>query len=136
MISPTGRGIRNDQEGMGHYGAARGGGRGHLGFDFKAHPFQDVVAPFDMIIDRVALPRAGSDLSGISWRTESMTGQMFYFLPNPDLIGCPVRRGQVIGQAQDLKQYYGPKIISHIHFEIESIDPAIIMKLTDITRGL
>lgn len=132
MISPTGFGIRNDKMGMGHYGSSRGG-RKHLGVDFLADPFQEVIAPFSLYIERIATPNAKySDLSGISWKTKFMTGQMFYFSPDRSLIGCEVREGMIIGMAQDLKPFYGPEIKSHIHFEIESFDPMILIKMREI----
>jgi len=119
MINPTGRPIRSDQEGDGHYGASRGLRR-HNGIDYECKEGQDVLAPFNMIILRVAKPKAGSSLSGIEWQKGKSTGKMFYFLPDPNLTGNSVQEGDVIGVAQSVSKSYGlPKMKDHIHFQVD-----------------
>ena len=134
MISPTGQGIRNDPMGLGDYGTPRTKGRLHMGVDFLCTPHLDVVAPFDMFIVRVARPKADSAMSGISWRTKHMSGQMFYFLPLRSLIGKRVKQGDVIGVAQDVSKEYNGEMKPHIHFEIESFDPMVLMGLMEVVR--
>ena len=118
MLSPTGLGIRSDPEGDGNYGARRGLRR-HNGIDFLCIEYQDIIAPFDMIIVREALPRLNATVSGIEWQRGKSKGKMFYFLPNPDLIGKPVKKHSVIGIAQSASKYYKlPNMDDHIHFGI------------------
>lgn len=119
MISPTGKGVRIDSEGSGEYGAPRGNRR-HNGIDYLCDSGQDIVAPFDMFIVRVALPRTGSKLSGIQWRTQRSEGKMFYFLPDVQLINTWVGQNQVIGKAQSVSSVYGlPDMKDHIHFQVD-----------------
>lgn len=131
MISPTGLGIRNDSMGDGHYGAYRKG-RIHLGCDFMSIPGDPVRAPFKMLIERIALPKADSYLSGVAWRSDDMTGKMFYFKPDETFIGLNVNQGTVIGTAQQLD--YGPDMDNHIHFQIDSVNPEILMHVAALLR--
>ncbi len=131
MISPTGMGIRVDLEGDGHYGAKRRN-RIHKGVDYLCHPFQDIVAPFDMVIDRMAIPNAVQRFSGIAWHTPTMEGKMFYFAPLGSLIGHPVKQGEFIGNAQNVQDHYGENMKPHIHFRVDSFDPDVLRKLTEL----
>lgn len=132
MISPTGLGIRTDSEGYGHYGSRRGR-RIHKGTDYLAEPNQDIVAPFDMLIKRYANPTTEFPLtSGIAWTTPHMMGKMFYFVPDPHLIGAVVTKGQYIGLAIDLEKYYSADMSSHIHFQIDSFDPEFLRRLSEV----
>ena len=132
MISPTGLGIRNDSEGSGAYGSKRGR-RIHKGTDYLAEPNQDIVAPFNMFIKRYAAPTSAFPLtSGIAWSTPYMIGKMFYFVPDPHLITAVVTKGQYIGTAIDLKKYYSKEMSSHIHFQIDSIDPEFLRSLSEV----
>ena len=119
MISPTGKGIRNDSEGSGEYGAPRGI-RLHNGIDYECTGGQDIIAPFDMLITRISNPKANSTLSGIAWQHGQSTGKMFYFKPNSSLINTFVKESDVIGIAQSVSKDYGlPNMIDHIHFQID-----------------
>jgi len=118
MISPTGLGIRVDSEGDGNYGASRGT-RLHNGLDYVCSKYQDIIAPFNMIITRGAYPKAYKVMQGIAWQKGKSKGRMFYFIPDPELIGKSVHAGDVIGVAQDVSEYYGlPNMANHIHFQI------------------
>lgn len=130
MISPTGRGIRYDEEGAGNYGARRDGGkRRHLGIDFLSTEGQTIVVPFYMKIVRRANPSADKPkLSGIAFETEWCTGKMFYFDPDKRFLGSWVKEGLVIGTQQSLKEYYGPKMLDHVHLQFDSIDPNLFLK--------
>ncbi len=131
MISPTDLGIRNDSEGLGHYGATRTGGHHHKGTDYLAVAGQTIRAPFDMILSRYSKPSNKFPLeSGIKWVTPVGSGRMWYFVPIPKLIGTFVPKDLVIGVAIDLKTYYGPKIDCHVHFQINSVDPEIFRSIT------
>lgn len=119
MRSPTGKGIRSDAAGDGNYGARRGD-RVHNGVDYLCDEGQDIVAPFNMRILRVANPNATTPLSGIKWAYGRSEGKMFYFKPDPTLINKNVSEGQVIGKAQSCSFHYGdPKMQDHIHFQID-----------------
>jgi len=119
MISPTGKGIRNDSEGSGEYGSRRGERR-HNGVDYICVEGQDIVAPFDMYISRISNPKRDSLMSGIKWETEKSYGKLFYFLPDKNLIGKDVKEGDVIGTAQDVSRHYGLKdMIPHLHFQVD-----------------
>lgn len=119
MISPTGLGIRNDEEGSGEYGASRGA-RLHNGVDYLCKEGQDIIAPFDLTIVRISNPKINSELSGIVWQSNRSYGKIFYFEPNPDLISYAVEQGQVIGKAQSVSADYGLLgMKDHIHFQID-----------------
>ena len=142
MISPTGQGIRNDSAGSGHWGATRKRTIDgvvkkykHKGVDFKSTFDQDIVAPFDMFIKRVSTPNV-SYLSGIAFETESSSGRMWYFAPFRKVLKTNVKQGDVIGTAQSLKEYYGPKTTDHIHFQFNEIDPMILIKFAQILKGM
>ena len=127
MISPTGKGIRNDSEGHGAYGASRGG-RVHRGTDYICEPGQIVVAPISGTVMRVAKPYSNEAYSGLFIQGEKMAVKLFYFTPNV-LIGEGVEMGEPIGTAQDISKLHGPAMVPHIHLEIDSIDPEIFMSL-------
>lgn len=119
MISPTGQGIRIDSEGSGILGAPRGLKK-HKGVDYECVAGQDVCAPFDMTILRVARPYAKGGMSGIAWRSGKSTGKMFYLEPNLSLVGQRVGAGEVIGRAQSISEFYNlPMMKDHIHFEVD-----------------
>ncbi len=118
MISPTGKGIRSDRQGDGHYGASRGH-RLHNGIDYECIKGQKIIAPFDMRIVRIAKPYFNSDLSGIVWQHGASSGKMFYFLPKEELIGSSVKQGENIGKAQAVNERYDDGMINHIHFQID-----------------
>jgi len=130
MISPTNHKMRNDMAGLGHYRAKRGK-KLHMGVDFLCEPFQKVYAPFDMVIERKAAPKINTDMQGIAFWNEHLSGKMFYFLPHAELIGNPVKEGQEIGIAQDVSTEYNHKMKPHIHLQIDSIDPMFILNLSE-----
>ena len=119
MISPTGKGIRSDSEGDGHYGSSRGS-RIHRGVDFLADSGQEIVAPFDMTIKRIAYPYRDMTMIGIEWIRGKSSGKMFYFDPIIGLIGSEVKQDQVIGFAQGVSEYHNlPNMKNHIHFQVD-----------------
>lgn len=118
MISSTGKGIRSDSEGDGNYGSSRGNRR-HNGIDELCDEGQDVVAKFDMKIDRISYPNTDMKMEGIAWSSGKSHGRMFYFKPYRSLIGTRVKVGQIIGIAQSVSKYYElPNMDDHIHFQI------------------
>jgi len=129
MISPTGKGIRSDPKGDGHYGTSRGS-RKHKGVDYLCDPEQDIYAPISGIITRIAYPYKDKSYSGVVIEGKHLTVKMFYFEPFPDFIKMEVFQGQVIGFSQDISQRYGGSPMKpHIHLEIVNIDPSIFTEL-------
>lgn len=126
MISSTGKGIRNDGAGQGHYGAGRGR-KVHQGMDDICEPGQDVVAPISGKIVRKAYPYSDKSYGGLMIQGPRMAVKLFYFKPASGIVGKQVRQGDVIGTAMDITLRYpdDEDMTPHIHREICSIDPGI-----------
>lgn len=126
MISPTGKGPRKtDSHGSGSYGSKRGD-RLHEGTDYICDPGQSIYSPIDGVIRREAKPYAGKEYSGVLIRNDWCAIKMFYFKPDYNLIGKQVKKGQIIGMAQDISEKYSG-MIPHIHLEICHINPEIFI---------
>jgi len=122
LINPTGKGIRSDSAGDGHWQARRGS-RLHKGIDLLCTPGQDIVAPIKGFIIRVAFPYADD----ISWKGIVIAGdwcriKMYYLEPFVG-IGKEVYCGESIGKAQNISLRYGGDMRPHIHLEFEEIIP-------------
>ena len=136
MISPTGREVRkSDRWGFGTYGASRSKTvKGklvkyvHAGADYICTPGQGVVSPINGKVIRIAKPYANETFSGLVIRGARITVKMFYFNPLHNIVGKTVKRGDLIGHAQDVGQVY-PGITPHVHLQIDSIDPEILMDI-------
>lgn len=136
MISPTGRGVRtSDKWGFGTYGAPRSrtvNGKvvryPHKGVDYICTPGQGVVSPINGKVIRVARPNAKQIFSGLVIRGTRISIKMFYFNPLHNIVGKTVKRGDLIGHAQDVGEVY-PGITPHVHLQIDSIDPQILMDI-------
>lgn len=145
MFNPTGRQIRTDSRGSGHYGSSRGAGKMHKGTDFICEPGQEVRAPISGHIVRIAKPygrnsqgsleHALPEYSGVLIQNETMAVKMFYFEPLAVLIGKRVKAGNIIGTAQDISEKYGPGMKPHIHVQVDSIDPVALLKINEIIGG-
>lgn len=113
----------NDDFGSGHFGASRGN-RPHLGIDYVTTEGEPIYAPFDMEVTRVSLPYFDtSDYKGIAFSTQiagvNYDGRWWYFVPNSDIIGHSVSKGQLLGYAQSLQgRYQG--ITDHTHLQLRS----------------
>jgi len=130
IVSPTGLGVRVDQEGSGYYNALRSGGRWHNGVDFLCIPGQPVKSPISGTVVRIARPYANSDMSGVLIENSDIAIKMFYFEPDPDFIGKDVKEGDVIGTAQNVARHYNSEGMKpHIHFEIFRINPLILLEV-------
>ena len=131
IISPTGKSLRiMDHFGSGLYNAPRGSVK-HNGVDFLCDPGQIILAPVDGVIIRIAYPYAKHQYTGVLIENDSLSLKMFYFAPDKKIIGKKVSRGQRIGIAQDISKLYntGKKnMLPHIHLQIESIDPMILIQ--------
>jgi murein DD-endopeptidase MepM/ murein hydrolase activator NlpD len=134
--TPTGKYIRADRGGDGRYGAPRSKIKNgetyrytHNGVDLICDPGQEIMAPFDGMMTRIARPYVATEYSGCVFRGDEATIRMFYFTPKEDLIGKKVKRGDVIGIAQDIsKLYEGQGVTPHIHLEVEKCDPMLLME--------
>jgi len=130
LISPTGNSLRiMDHFGSGLYNAPRGNVK-HNGVDFLCDPGQIILAPVDGVVLRIAYPYAKKHYTGVFLENESLSLKMFYFTPDKQIIGKKVSRGQRIGIAQDISKLYNTatkKMLPHIHLQIESIDPTLLM---------
>lgn len=129
IISPTSKGLRlPDRWGSGAHGAPRGNNRKHNGVDFECVPGEPVRAPVGGKIKREARPYATGPYSGLVIDAPGAINiSMFYFVPDKSLIGQTVQQGDVIGVAQDIGQRY-PGITPHIHLQINSIDPVLLLE--------
>jgi len=135
MISPTGKGVRNDAKGFGNYGAKRGS-RKHKGVDYLCEPGQDIVAPISGMVERIAYPYADKSYSGLVIAGPYMTVKLFYFEVVTN-VGLYVERGDTIGLAQDISQRYGGlPMLPHIHLEVVSIDPEALRVLFETAQKL
>ena len=136
LINPTGKGVRSDGFGDGHFKARRRKANGprykHKGVDYICEPGQRVYAPSDAVYVRIAYPYANNrEYSGMYFQAEAFSYKMFYIKPaiKP---GTRVEQGQTIGIAQDISSNYGldyrgKPMVPHVHFEITSINPEILM---------
>jgi len=122
LINPTGRGIRSDSEGDGHWQAKRGDRR-HKGIDLFCDPGQDILSPIKGFIMRIAYPYADD----LSWKGIVIQGDWcrikMYYLDPFVRIGRQIIQGEVIGKAQNISLRYGDKMRSHVHLEFEEIIP-------------
>ena len=128
IYSPTKLGIRSDPKGDGHYGARRGTRR-HIGTDFECVAGQDVWCPINegrIIKENYPYP----DLSyhGLTIRSKDIEIVMFYCKVIPGLVGQTVFKGQVIAEAEDISAKWGKAMIPHIHLQIKSINPEVLLR--------
>lgn len=136
FMNPTGKKIRHDARGAGHYGARRTkivAGKTvvyrHDGTDYEAEPGQVVIAPFTGIIEREARPYAG--YSGLVLAGTRARAKLFYVKPDPELMGKSVKLGHRLGLAQDISKKY-PGMTPHVHFRITSLDPEMLISDTPV----
>lgn len=132
MMSPTGKTkLRKDSRGSGAFGAPRrrddGSTYTHKGVDLECKVGQEIRMPVTGQITREARPY----VSDPRWRGVYISAlraemKIFYMLPIPELVGTTVREGEVIGHAQDIGIKYDG-VTPHIHLEIVSLDPLILL---------
>lgn len=145
LYNPTGKRVRSDSAGDGHYAARRSKGNTvyeHKGVDFECEPGQLVYSPVDGVVVRVAYPYANDDnYMGLVIETRWCKVKMFYFEPFGLLNGgSPINQGDDIGIAQDIsKRYPGSGMTPHVHLEIYNLsqNPELyIAKETDFTEEI
>ena len=139
MINPTGGNIRNDVGGAGYFGAPRkkiSDGKTiryrHRGVDYVCIPKQEVWMPFTAVIIRYKNPYEG--YHGVLFRGKGMVGTLFYVDVDKEMIGKQLKEGEVVGVAEDLSKKYS-NILPHIHFQIDKIDPEILIGIYRSLRG-
>lgn len=122
--------IRRDGSGDGDFGADRGD-HIHEGVDLLASPGETVYSPVDGRFVRVGYPyRDDHSFKEVVIDGEGYEVKLMYVLPYAGLSpGDPVRRGDVVGFAQDVVERYGPPMLAHVHVEVRSdalglLDPA------------
>ena len=128
FMNPTGKGVRNDAEGSGLFGARRGKRR-HNGIDFICISGQVIIMPVAGTIVRESLPYKDD----LKWRGVYIVGkrielQMWYFIPYSYAIGQYCDVGDAIGHAQDIGEKYD-SVMPHIHLRIVKVDPALLFPL-------
>ncbi len=125
FVNPTGKGIRNDAGGLGHFGAPRGD-RKHDGVDFSCEEDQEVLMPVDGKIVRKSYPYA-NDLKwqGVDIVNPRIEIKMWYFKPFSNVIGKEVKAGEPIGFAQNIGLKY-ENVTPHVHLRIIKCDPMLL----------
>ena len=126
ILNPTGRHIRVDRGGDGHYGAPRTKKKDgkiihykHKGTDFSCGPGQDVVSPVLGKVTRIAFPYPNSEYSGLVIDADWIAIKLFYFNPISNAVGKMFYPGDKIGIAQDIsKRYSEYGVTPHVHLEI------------------
>lgn len=137
IISPTGKGIRHDPAGRGDYLAPRGSDI-HRSLDFVCTPGQQVVCPINRCqAVRCADPFGDREYSGVLLRSNRIEILLFYLCIHEEVFGKTLFQGDIIGLAQDITKRYidGPEDIDnkmqpHIHLQVDSIDPELLLKET------
>lgn len=116
-----------DAWGSGAFGAPRGR-RAHRGVDIVVAEGDVILAPFGGLLVREARPYDEDDrFSGLLLRGRGRwlgwEAKLFYLQPRRP---GPVRRGQIIGRAQNIALKY-PGITPHVHLELwregAAVDP-------------
>ena len=116
-----------DRQGAGYYGAPRdddGKGDGlHNGIDLAVAPGAAILSPATGTVYIGDAYRRGSRRYGKLSRLtvidpDGRIVNIMYAVPAPGLEDrSRVTAGQVIGYAQDMKQFYGPGMTNHVHVE-------------------
>lgn len=120
--------IRSDASGDGNFGASRGD-RLHVGVDLLAEPGEPVRSPIDGRYIRRGYPYRGDDRYFMAvLHGEGLEVRIMYVEPLASLQpGDPVRRGEIIGKAQNVAAKYGAPMRPHIHVEARRIVGAEIL---------
>ncbi len=123
LVNPSGRGMRNDAGGLGHYGAPRGN-RLHRGLDLQTIDGQDIVSP----IDGRAINSSWVNSRGITIPTIVIipTAKNLGFNNLQLLYAGPVgggwrevKAGEVIGKALNMQSLgYPPSVGPHVHVQM------------------
>ena len=131
LISPTGKGIRLDDDwGSGLFGAPRGSGY-HYGTDFICEPGKPVFAPVTPISFGPSKPYADNpEYGGIQFEMQWCFIELWYIVLHR-WVSDPrakafVKQGMEIGICQDIREKvststgkpFGDRMIPHLHLQI------------------
>lgn len=118
--------LRKDKVGDGSYDPIEKGGtrptKKHNGVDLIATPGSIVTSPINGKVVRKSFPYGSSSpYQGVLLKgTQEHAGiefKIFYIIPDDDLIGKEVKKGDRIGIAQKISAKY-PGALDHIHVEM------------------
>ncbi len=135
LYNPTGKGIRSDSGGDGHFGARRGK-RKHEGIDLLCKPGQVVIAPIAGKIIRSYPYQNDRVYTGVSILADYYMVKLWYLTPYEDLIISRVEVGQEIGLAQDISVKYGGEMKPHIHMGFWSLHPTTLLNPEDFLEPI
>jgi murein DD-endopeptidase MepM/ murein hydrolase activator NlpD len=132
IVIPKGGKIRNDSQGLGHFGAPRGN-RTHAGVDITVTPGQPVPSPIDGIIVRKGDVYT-KDNKGLRSTHIEGTGKyagykaIIFYVDNGQLpMNGQVKAGDPLGPAQDVRVKHGNSMQTHVHYQLykngKLIDP-------------
>ena len=113
--------MRNDSQGLGHYGAPRGT-RKHRGVDFEILPHRGFKLPFDVKIKRKGLVKVGQPFNLLELAPTGVFQNVIKFkFMYSDLLNVPVGsivpKDEIIGRTQDVAKFYGGSMKNHLHVE-------------------
>jgi len=131
IISPTGKGVRVDRAGDGHFGTRRRS-RSHNGVDWLCERMQRVKAPHNGLLVRPTYPYQDDlSYSGVLLAGNHIWSKLWYLQPLKVMLGTWVQQGEDVGVAQDIRERYPEELDmqAHIHHRIERCDPLIMTKL-------
>lgn len=126
MLNPTGEGVRVDPMGNGNYGASRGT-RTHNGVDLIVCPGQAVFSPIDGKVVRKILAYANDSYYGVQIEGKRATVSLLYLRPLDGVVGSTIKKGEIVGTAQDISKRYNNNMIPHIHMRIDRCDPLLFI---------
>lgn len=107
-----------DPTGHGYYGAARGN-RKHKGVDLVTSVGEPVFSPINGTISKLGYPYKGN----LKFRYVEITNDKYrvrvmYCNPLTFHVGHRIFEGDKIGVAQNISEYWNPKMLNHIHIEL------------------
>ena len=105
-----------DPDGCGHFGAGRGD-RKHNGIDIVVQETQPIMSPINGEVVRYAFPYEDRSFAGLAIQNDDYFIKIFYMAPSVEP-GTIIKKGQVIGFAQNIQRRYGPEITPHVHLEV------------------
>ncbi|MBA4849481.1 M23 family metallopeptidase [Emticicia sp. BO119] len=128
--------IRVDSQGNGNFGASRTGFGKHYGIDLVVTEGQKVYAPFSGSVN--IIENALSDKKGYKgvriFAENNLQIDVLYIIPavaNNSI----VKKGQLIGYAQNITKAYNQSMLNHIHVEHYDRAKSIFLNPTDYYFG-
>ena len=128
--------VRMDAKGDGHFGSSRKG-HVHQGVDLLVNEGDPVASPIDGRIVRYSSAYQDTAVyRNIVIHGEGIEVKIMYATLAPGLhIGDPVRRGQLVGEAQAVsRKYGGPPMKDHLHVEARKIVGAELLNPEQLLR--